>query len=137
MGIVATIAGSATSLIQLGIFTNSSPNVLYPFQSISTSGLNISATNTTLMGYNPAVTLSAGELYWFAYLSIKSAVTLRTIAVGGAYPIFGMGTDMGTTPGLYLQVGVNPSNGFAGDYSNTTGNQIATAVPALAVRGSI
>jgi hypothetical protein len=137
LGVVATIAGSATSLIQLGIYTNSSPNVLYPFRAVSTSGLNISATNTTLVGYNPAITLSAGELYWFSYLSIKSAVTLRTIAVGGAYPIFGLGTDLGTTPNLYLQVGVNPSNGFAADYSNTTGNQIATAVPAIACRGSI
>lgn len=137
MGFAATIAGSATTFVQLGIYTNSSDTVLYPHQAVSTSGF-LSGTNTTVMGYNPAITLSANNLYWFICYIAKSAITLRTIAVGGAIPIYGMGTDLSTAPGIYLQcpmVGLT-STGLP-ETMGTSGNIMTTALPALAIRGSI
>lgn len=136
-GSVNTIAGSATSLMQLAIYTNSSDTVLYPFQSVSSSGLTISNTNTTLMGYNPAITLSANNLYWFVCYLAKSATTMRTVSVGGAAPIFGLGTDLGTAVGIYLQCPITVANSSLSGNMATGGNIIATAMPALAIRGSV
>ena len=136
MGFVATIAGSISSVSQIGIYTNSSDTVLYPFQAVSTSGLIVNSL-TTLTGYNPNITLSANNLYWFVIYSARSARTLRTIAVGGAWPIFGMGTDLTTTPGLYLQCPILASGSSLEANMRTGGNIMVTAPPALAIRGSI
>jgi len=135
MGFTATIAGSATCIAQVGIYSNSADNVLYPFQAIATSALVVSGTNTNYVGFNPNLTLTNNTLYWFAYFQNKSAQTLRTIAVGGAWPIFGLGTDMGTAPGLYISCPMAglTSTGLPATIS-TSGVIQTTAVPALGVR---
>lgn len=135
MGFTGTIAGSATCLAQIGIYSNSADNVLYPFQAISTSGLIVSGTDIIYVGFNPNITLTNNTLYWFAYMQTRSAQTIRTIAVGGAWPIFGIATDMGTAPGTYIQVPMTGLTSSGLPASFATGGAIATTnPPALAVR---
>lgn len=130
-----TIAGSLTTIIQLGIYTNSADECLFPFQSVSTSGF-LTGSNLQLVAYNPGVTLSANNLYWLTYVIAKSAVTMRTIAIGGAWPIYGTDSGMGTAPGIGAQVFMLLTNGLPPTMPGS-GNILNTAIPAIGIRGSI
>jgi len=130
-----TIAGSATTIIQLGIYTNSADECLFPFQAVSTSAF-LTGSNLGLVSYNPAITLSANNLYWFVYVVGKSAVTMRTIAVAGCWPAFGTDTGMNTGLGLGVQVFTTLTNGLQPTMPGS-GNVYTTASPALGIRGSI
>lgn len=130
-----TIAGSATTQIQLGIYSNSGDYVLHPLNAISTSSF-LTGTNLGLVAYNPGIMLSANNLYWFTYLCIRSSVTLRSIAVGGCWSIYGTDSGMGTAPGIGIQMLVSSTNGLPATMP-ASGNTISSNIPALAVRGSI
>ena len=130
-----TIAGSATTQIQLGIYTNSADYVLFPFQAVATSAF-LTGSNLGLVAFNPGIMLSANNLYWFSYLVVKSAVTLRSVAVGGAWPILGADSGMGTAQGVGYQIFVNTSTGFPSTIPGS-GNTLSSNIPALGVRGSI
>lgn len=98
-----TIAGSATTQIQLGIYTNSSDTILFPFEAVSTS-LHLTGTNATAVAFNPAVTLSANTLYWAVYLVIRSSVTIRANALSSTHPIFGGDSVFGSAIGTSIKI---------------------------------
>jgi len=135
MGINVTIAGSVTTLVQLGIYTNSADECLFPHLSVSTSAI-LAQSALGLIAYNPNITLSANNLYWFTYVVGRSGMTIRTVAIDGAWPIYGLNSGMGTAPGIGAQLFMTLSNGLPPTMPGS-GNVMITAIPAIGVRGSI
>lgn len=133
MGMSVTIAGSVTTQIQLGIYTNSADEVLFPFNAVSTSSF-LTGSNAIIVSYNPAITLSANNLYWFCMLVTKSGVTAKTIDATSIWPALGLDGTMGNTPGYGYRIAVNPSNGFASVMVGS--GVVASSVHVLAVQGS-
>jgi hypothetical protein len=135
MGVFLTIAGSVTTRIQFGIYTNSADTALCPYQSVFTSAY-VSGSNANLRSVNVNQTLSANNLYWFCYLIGPSAATIRTVAVAGAYPSFGLTGAFATAPGLGLNIFMTLTNGMQAVMPGSGAINIA-AFPAMGFQGEM
>lgn len=104
-----TAAGSLTSIVQLGIYSDSGNGVLFPYQAISTSSYMLSGSDDTMIGYNPAVTLTANNLYWFVILGSRAGGTSAALSLTATYPIFGTNSS-GTAYSTSLIISINQAD---------------------------
>ena len=135
MAVNMTAAGSATSILSLGIYTNSADECLFPFQAVSTSGF-LTGTNQGIVAFNPAITLTANNLYWFVWVGGRATVNMRTVAIGDARPIFGLDSGMGVAPGIGINIFMTLSSLLPATMPGS-GNVMLTLIPAIGIRGSI
>lgn len=87
VGVYVTTGVAATS-VRLGIYDATSETNLYPSALLWDSGVLSTVTTNAIASGNPSLALVPGRLYW-AVLNSSGAPTLRSVAVGGAAPIFG------------------------------------------------
>jgi len=101
-----TTVGGALSVARVGIYTNSSPILIYPDALVVDGGqYDTSAVGGTgVKSTTISQELEAGDLYWFVYLCGTLAPTIRTLPIAGCYPIFGLDSALGTAPGVGLTV---------------------------------
>ena len=99
-----TTVGGAGSKARVGIYTNQSDGVLYPQTLLDDGGEFLCDAATGVKSTTIARVLSAGQLYWFAYLCGTAAPTIRCLSVAGTWPIFGLDNTLGTTPTMGLTV---------------------------------
>jgi hypothetical protein len=113
-----TSAASAGGVARVGIYNNTSEDNPYPSSRIVDSGeIATDSTGVKDITITP-VTLVGGNLYWFVYLPGVATATVRSLALGGTIPIFGLDTTMGTGVGSMwnpsLAYGALPSTYTAG-----------------------
>lgn len=130
-----TTAAGGTAQIQMGIYSNSADTILWPYQAIVTSGY-LTGTNTGLIPFGINETLSSNTLYWFTYLAATGTPTVRGIAAGGQFPIFGMDITL-NVHGTFVQIALTTSTLPATMPGSGSVISSATAFPSLAIRGSI
>ena len=135
LGVNVTIAGSVTTVQQLAIYTNSADECLFPFQCVASSGV-VNNSNLGIFAFNPGVVLTANNLYWFAYMIGRSAMTVRGVPVAAAFPILGNNSGLGTAPGLGYQIFLNALTSFPATMPGS-GNVVVVPYAAIGARGSI
>lgn len=120
------------SLLQLGIYTNSADNVLYPLNLVNSSAVITVNSNAGVFGYAPNFTLSSNTLYWFAVNLGTATANLYSVFPADWTPIFGYGTDM-LEVRTHIFVVSQFSNGMP--LSISTGGALSTLnCPAIAYR---
>jgi hypothetical protein len=140
LAVFAVAGGSAGGAnIRLGIYTAVSESDLYPSTLVVDGGeVNIaSAAANVITAVTLSQALTPGRLYW-AVLNIDvlgGTPTLRAMAVGGAYPIFGLPD---TLSGTATQVGLSGSRTYAALPTTFTASiaALTTAAPCFFLRFS-
>jgi len=128
---ITTTASTNDSLIRLGLYTNSSDTVMYPFQAIQTSGI-IAPGAATIVTASMVHTLSANTMYWLLCHIGTSTPTTRSFATAGGYPLFMADSGLGTVLGYGVVVSRAFNLGLPA--SCETGGTVANAPIMLAVR---
>lgn len=127
------ITGSGNAVAQLGLYTNSQDTLLYPFQSIVTSGVIQGLSSSTTIELTVNQVLSQNTLYWLGLiLGSNTVVSCNGVPVASAIPIFGSNSGM-TGIGFGIAIAQQFSNGLPA-IAQAGGSIIISPVPALAVR---
>ncbi len=125
------------ALLRLGVYTNSSDTILYPFNSVSTSSI-LTVISAGLYEYNLVQTLSQNTLYWLAMHIGTATCTHRALAIAGTYPVYGMDSGLAAAFGQFMRIN-NVTFGNGLPITAPTGGTLLSnsVVPALAVRLSM
>jgi hypothetical protein len=134
-GTIDQLAFNVTTLLsgnaRIGIYANTSAGNLYPGALIAGSG-DIATGTAGVKTFATTQVLSAGQVYWLAYVS-SSAATLRCLALASMPPFLGLPMAFGTA----WQVGISRAftygalpNPFGAGGAGIT----AIPIPALAYR---
>jgi hypothetical protein len=134
-GTLDRIAFNVTTLLagygRCGIYSDT--GALYP-GSLLLDGGEISTSTTGVKSTTINQALSAGSMYWFAFLA-SVAVTIRCFAVASLAPVLGFGNTLSTAPNLGLYAaqayGALPAN-----FPAVPTMIVAAPIPAIFVRYS-
>lgn len=102
IGIQVTTLG-ASGAARLGIYSATSDTNLYPSTLVLDAG-TISTATTGMKTLTISQALSANTLYWLVLVCGTAACTIRSLAVGGVWPIFGATNALATASGVGLYV---------------------------------
>ena len=132
--IVAYQSTNAGSILSLGIYTNSSDIVLYPFQSIVTSAIVSGSTNSiTSIPINQV--LSSNTLYWLSIMIGTASCAIRSIGAEAQFNLFDTNSNGNVDPSCGIVLARQFSNGMPISVE-TGGRPFFGGAPQLMVRRS-
>lgn len=123
IGAEITIAGTAGSLFQLGIYTSTN---LYPLSQVLNSTGTIAGDSATFQSFNVNITLTPG-IYFFGQNHNSTAnITVRALAPGGVNNLLGFPNTGGSAIGQHLSLSQTYSGGYVLPDPATAGATVST-----------
>ena len=140
LAFAVTTGAAAGGVARCGIYSATSATNLYPNALVVDAG-EVTTIGIGLKSQTISTALSAGTLYWFAFLAGTNQATIRAVNTSGNWPIFGYSNAFDSAGAANLDPGVGLTVALAYTTLPATFTASATiitssSIPAIACRYS-